>query len=119
MEKTNLFSAVFVTTAAFLTTAALTTAVAQPALAQQDQQIQIDQQDIQNYAEARQAVDGIAQELQGQVEDMDASEQKQLNNKLVSTVKDAGMSIEEYNAISGALRENKELQQRVIQAMQK
>lgn len=109
--------------------ALLTTAMVQPAMAQQNaaraaqmqqqtQQIQINQQHIENYADARQEVDKIGNKWRDKVEGMDAAQQKELNNKLVNTVKESGLTVEEYNAISGALQQNKELQQRIIQAMQ-
>lgn len=118
-------------------TALLTAAMAQPALAQpsytsgetnppagaqmqqqQGEQMQITQTDIENYAEARMAVDEIGNKWRGKVQDMSAAEQKELNNKLVTAVRDSGLSVQEYNTISAALQQNEELQQRIIQAMQ-
>ena len=123
-------------TTKLLSTALLTTAMAQPALAQQSygsgqsnppaggqvqqqgQQMQINQQDIEDYAEARMAVDEIGNKWRDKVKDMDAAQQKELNDKLVGAVKSSGLSVEEYNAISAELQQNKQLQQRIIQAMQ-
>lgn len=124
-------------TTKLLSTALLTAAIAQPALAQQSygsgasnppagaqmqqqrgQQMQITQQDIENYAEARMAVDEISNEWRGKVQDMSAAEQEELNKTLMNAVQGSGLSVQEYNAISAALQQNEELQKRIIQAMQ-
>ena len=93
-----------------------------PAAAQAQQQqgkmVEITQTDIENYANARMAVDKIGNKWRGKVKNMSAAEQKELNSKLVSVVQDSGLSIQEYNTISAALQQNEELQQRIIQAMQ-
>lgn len=89
-----------------------------PAPQQQGERIEITQTDIENYASARIGVDKISSKWRGKVQGMSDAEKKELNNKLVNTVQDAGLTIEEYNTISAALQQNEELQQRIIQAMQ-
>ena len=129
-SATKLFSTpLHLTTMIFAVVTIMVTVTAQPTFGQSDmgqqankkgvEKIEINQKDIQNYAEARQKVDKISKKVRGKVEDMNKDEKQDLNVKLVNTVTQTGISVDAYNAITDALAENKELQKRVIQAMQK
>lgn len=115
------------------TTAALITAVSvQPALAQQGQyqqrgaqmqgmqqqaQVDINDREVERYVEARQKITQISQQARGDMANMGPEEQQALNQKLVEAVKDTGLSVEKYNQITAAMQQDRDLQQRIAEAM--
>lgn len=120
--------------AKLFTAAALITAVsAQPALAQQkdyqkrnaqemqgmheQQKIKVNDKEINRYVKARENVNDISKNKRGKIAQMSPREREELNQELVKAIKDSGLSIARYNAISTAMLRDADLEQRIIQAM--
>lgn len=84
--------------------------------AMQQQQVDIDVTDemVKQYVDAREEVQSLSQKWQGKMGDMSAQEQQKLNQKLVKAVKSSGLSVEDYNAISVSMRQDSDLQKKVM-----
>ena len=84
--------------------------------AMQQQQVDIDVTDemVKQYVDAREEVQTVSQKWQGKMGDMSPQEQQKLNQKLVKAVKSSGLSVEDYNAISVSMRQDSDLQKKVM-----
>ena len=84
--------------------------------AMQQQQVDIDVTDemVKQYVDAREEVQSVSKEWQGKMGDMSAQEQQKLNQKLVQAVESSGLSVEDYNAISVSMRQDSDLQEKVM-----
>ena len=89
----------------------------QRAMQQQQADINVTDQMVGQFVDAREEVQSVSQKWQGKMGDMSPQEQQKMNKKLVEAVRSTGLSVEDYNAISISMRQNPELQEKVMNAL--
>jgi hypothetical protein len=90
---------------------------------QQAEQVDVSGGEIESFAKAQNQIVRIQQEYQEMLSGVEEQEARQrmvqeMNEKLVSAVEDAGLSVERYNEIFHASQSDEELQQDISEAMQ-
>ena len=82
--------------------------------------MEMDQQTLDNFAEAYTEVRGIQSDFAdqlGSVEDREKAQslQREAQEEMVSAVKDAGLSVQEYNQVASQMQNDPELREKVMQ----
>ena len=110
---------------AALAATALVSVSATPALAQQaeaaqtgDYQFQLTEEHIVSFVDAAIAIEALVTEVQPQLQAASTQEeqaeiQEQAQARMTAIVTDSGLSVDEYNAIASAARENQSVAQRL------
>lgn len=107
---------------------------AQPALAQNANQstetkamqsapqIELTDKKMDQYVEAQQEVINISDRWSAKLKDASNAEKQevapQINNEMTEAVRDAGLSVEEFNRIAMVVRQNPALREEVIKQLQ-
>ncbi len=83
-------------------------------------QTEIQEKELASFAKIQNEIARIQQEYKTRLSTIEDQDQRQsviqeMNEELVATVKDQGLSVERYNEIFGAIQNNPELQERVSQ----
>lgn len=107
--------------------------LAQPAMAQTNQapapsmqqaapEINLSTQKVQQYVQAQENVAAINDKWSQKLAQMPTEKQneaaQQMNDEMVSAVRDSGLTVSEFNQIALAVRQSPELQQKIIQQLQ-
>ncbi|WP_423820527.1 DUF4168 domain-containing protein [Salinisphaera sp. SPP-AMP-43] len=76
---------------------------------------------IQSFAEAQQDLQSVVSDWQSKINNADSKKQarqyhKQMNSKIISTIKNDGLSVQQYNQIAQASSNDPKLAQRIQQA---
>ncbi|MFP4472501.1 MAG: DUF4168 domain-containing protein [Candidatus Omnitrophota bacterium] len=90
---------------------------------QQEGQNNISSDQISSFVKAQNQVAQIRQEYQEKLSNVEDQEQQQplveeMNEKMITSVQEAGLDVEEYNEIFNAVQNDPALQQRVNEVMQ-
>lgn len=91
---------------------------------QQQQQLNLDDATLQNFVAATSALGDIqvdfAQRLEGIQDQKKAMDiQKEMNEKMVKAVQDAGLEVQTYNAIANQMSVDEELKNKVLDMQKK
>jgi len=121
MLKTSTITAAALAAAFGLTSALPATAQQQQQQMQQQQQLSADDitnQQLKSYVAAALEIQTVRQEFQSQMANVETQEdqqavQQEASQKMISEIEDAGLSVDEYNAIATAVRSDPELSEKV------
>ncbi len=90
------------------------------AMGQQGGQSSYDRATLENFVDASQSVQEVAQEYQGKLVEAETPEEQQqiqqeASRQMTRAVRDSGMEVPVYNEISQQARQDPELSQRILQ----
>ncbi len=96
---------------------------APPAGAEAPQQFDVSNQQLEQFAEAEGNLRDIQEKYQAAAGDISSAEemqnlQQQMNAEMVETIQTAGLSVEEYNYITGAIQNSPEVRQQYMSIAQ-
>lgn len=103
--------------------AADTQQTAQPQAKAQQQQVDVSDKQLSKFVEAQKSVNTIRKSAISKLsktEEKDAMQkiQQQANQNMVESVKDSGLSVEDYNTIARAFQSDKGLRERLMKIQQ-
>ncbi|MGN8199408.1 DUF4168 domain-containing protein [Salinisphaera sp. RV14] len=83
----------------------------------------VSQAQVQKFAKAQKDMQSLVRNSQQKIKNADNKKQarqyrQQMNKQIVQTIKKEGLSVQQYNKIAQATRNNHKLQQRIQKAMQ-